>query len=313
MKMCYKSKGIDNFLEVELGDVKNIEHTVKHYRIKMIERNQLEYIFSPTKMEIDGQLLLKYNTQSYYVLNRMLVKYKPNGDFLRGIMEQLGNCILELERYLLDANDLVLDSEYMFYSWKDRALKLIYVPGYEGDFNVQLKVFLEYIMKIFDYKDEEGVRFLYDLYGRLMDGNGDFHGLIKGIYGNEALCINDIETDGKYEEKSKLDEYENDCSQPSIKKLVPLTNGALEEIKLNQYEEMVLVGRGKKENDYRLATTQISRVHACIYMRSDGTYVEDRESTNGTFVNSIRLPALQQARINVGDVVAFANEEFFAV
>ena len=73
------------------------------------------------------------------------------------------------------------------------------------------------------------------------------------------------------------------------------------------------MGRGKRETDYRIPTTQISRVHACIYLRGNDIYVEDRESTNGTFINSVRLEPLKQELINVGDIINFANEEFFAV
>jgi len=97
-----------------------------------------------------------------------------------------------------------------------------------------------------------------------------------------------------------------------VGKLVPLTNGALELIHIDDKASSIVVGRGKKESDYRLPTTQISRVHACIYKNSDGVFVEDRASTNGTYVNSNRIIAYEKVKINRGDIISFANEEFFA-
>lgn len=96
-----------------------------------------------------------------------------------------------------------------------------------------------------------------------------------------------------------------------IHKLVPLTNGMLEDVTLDPSVERVIVGRDKKDADYRLPTTQISRVHACLYRQNMEVYIEDRDSTNGTYVNSMRIPAMELIRLNKGDVVSFANEEFF--
>lgn len=96
-----------------------------------------------------------------------------------------------------------------------------------------------------------------------------------------------------------------------IKKLVPLTNGALSDISLEKFHT-IIIGRDKKDTDYRLATTQISRIHACIYCIGEEIFVEDKNSTNGTFINNYRIEPLTQYKIEKGDVVSFANEEFFA-
>ena len=94
-------------------------------------------------------------------------------------------------------------------------------------------------------------------------------------------------------------------------KLVPLTSGGLDAIELNEDRNKVVVGRGRKESDYRLPTTQISRVHASIQAENGVIFVEDKNSTNGTYVNSNRVPANEQIKINRGDIVSFANIEFF--
>lgn len=202
----------------------------------------------------------------------------------------------------------------MYYDWGGKILKLIYIPGYGRSLRVQLKEFLEYIMKIFDHRDDAGVRYMYGMYDLVSE---DTFSLDDFAYKLETSDASGEELRGKDELPTT---YENQSvserivsKEKHITKLVPLTSGALKEIILSKYDEMILVGRGKKETDYRIQTTQISRVHACIYLRSNGVYIEDRESTNGTFINSVRLEPLKQQLIQVGDLVNFANEEFFVV
>ena len=100
-------------------------------------------------------------------------------------------------------------------------------------------------------------------------------------------------------------------NESPVHALVPLTNGSLEEIVFSEYGEKIVVGRGKNETDYRLPTTEINRVHAYIYNKRGGVYLEDMESQNGTFLNSVRIPSKEIKKLNRGDIVGFANEEFF--
>lgn len=299
MEMCYVSKGIDNFIEVSLGCGLLKRQSPQGFRLRMLENNDIAGLIRPVIMEMDGQLTLKYNTCSCYVLDRFFLKFKPDGGFLQIIMSQLEGLINNLREYLLEPDDLVLKPEYMFYNWGEKALRLIYVPGYGQSLKIQLKGFFEYIMRIFDHRDEAGVRYMYGLYDLIAEDTFSMED-----FRLPEECDMDEPKQLTYPAKTRAEE---------ITKLVPLTSGALKEIVLSKYDEMILIGRGKRENDYRIPTTQISRVHACIYIRSNGIYVEDRESTNGTFVNAVRLEPLKQQLIQVGDLVNFANEEFFAV
>lgn len=340
MEMCYVSKGINNYIQVNGENMLIEKNTPIAYRFKMLENNDIEGLIRPIAMEMDGTLTLKYNTSSYYVLERLFLKLKPDGSFLRIIMEQLERVTYKLKEFLLEPDDLVIKPEFMFYNWGEKALKLIYIPGYGKNIKNQLKAFLEYIMKIFDHRDEAGVKYMYGIYDLVSEDTfsiSDFsYRLVTG--GDVAYCGPDMATGqnvnygpdmaarqsvnygrrlaGEQKTGCGLDVAAGQGAAPAEKevtKLVPLTSGALKEIVISKYDEMILVGRGKRETDYRIPTTQISRVHACVYIRSNGLYVEDRESTNGTFINSVRLEPLKQERIVVGDLINFANEEFFAV
>lgn len=53
----------------------------------------------------------------------------------------------------------------------------------------------------------------------------------------------------------------------------------------------------------------VSRQHACIHQRDDGIYVEDINSTNGTFINNQRLRPLQVYPLDYGDTLRLGRLE----
>ncbi len=53
----------------------------------------------------------------------------------------------------------------------------------------------------------------------------------------------------------------------------------------------------------------VSRQHACIYQGDDGAYVEDINSTNGTFVNGQRLAPMQMHPLHDGDLLKLGQLE----
>ncbi|MCK9245328.1 MAG: FHA domain-containing protein [Anaerolineaceae bacterium] len=66
----------------------------------------------------------------------------------------------------------------------------------------------------------------------------------------------------------------------------------------------VSVGRDKS-NDIPVPDAEISRRHARFIVKPDGVYIEDLGSTNGTFLNGVRLSAPK--RLVNGDLVTLAE------
>jgi hypothetical protein len=66
------------------------------------------------------------------------------------------------------------------------------------------------------------------------------------------------------------------------------------------------IGRAR-ECSFVLDYTEISRLHARCFSDHLNIYLEDMESTNGTFVNSRRLESGEAYRLRAGDEVNFAN------
>ena len=92
----------------------------------------------------------------------------------------------------------------------------------------------------------------------------------------------------------------------NVKKLVNINGGA--DIVLSTFP--IRVGSSATESDCILENVMVSRNHAVITMECGGYYIEDLDSTNGTFINGSRIPPYEPVLIKEGDQIHFANEKF---
>ena len=71
------------------------------------------------------------------------------------------------------------------------------------------------------------------------------------------------------------------------------------------------IGRQQNSVDYCINdNSAIGRVHAVIIYRNGALYIKDNNSTNGTFVNDVRVKPNAEAPIAAGDKIMLGDEEF---
>lgn len=72
-------------------------------------------------------------------------------------------------------------------------------------------------------------------------------------------------------------------------------------------KDVFVVGKQKGEADLTLEDDTVSRLHARICKESDMVYLEDLNSTNGSFKNGLRLQPYEKRRLEEGDEVRFGK------
>ena len=71
------------------------------------------------------------------------------------------------------------------------------------------------------------------------------------------------------------------------------------------------IGRNRATVDYCVAdNTAVGRVHALVVSKNGNTYLKDNNSTNGTFVNNVRVKSGSETLLANGDKITLGDEEF---
>lgn len=72
-----------------------------------------------------------------------------------------------------------------------------------------------------------------------------------------------------------------------------------------------IIGSAADSVDYCITRSHsISRKHACIMKFEDGYYIQDLDTTNGTYVNDIRVMPGRYMKLDPGNIIRLAEEEF---
>lgn len=76
-------------------------------------------------------------------------------------------------------------------------------------------------------------------------------------------------------------------------------------------EKEFVLGKDPSQTDYCITgNSAISRAHAVIICSGPEVDVSDKNATNGTFVNGIKVNAFQKTALREGDILRLADEEF---
>lgn len=70
------------------------------------------------------------------------------------------------------------------------------------------------------------------------------------------------------------------------------------------------IGRNPELVEYVINSPYIGRIHAYIERENDQYYLSDNKSTNGTFLNTYRIPPEQRVPLKNGDIIRFAKHAF---
>ena len=74
--------------------------------------------------------------------------------------------------------------------------------------------------------------------------------------------------------------------------------------------EPLIIGKRKDSASFVLNDYSASRIHARIFLEGSTYYIEDLNSTNGTYTNGIRMQPYERRPLEVEDELRFAKSEF---
>ncbi len=81
----------------------------------------------------------------------------------------------------------------------------------------------------------------------------------------------------------------------------------LDEVTVGRLDPMQAQSPDLNLEPYGGGSAGVSRQHARLLHRVDGWYIEDLRSTNGTYLNEVRLLPYRPVRVRSGDLLRFAQ------
>lgn len=361
----------------------------KRYQYCMIGRGGIKGLLSCNLRYMNGQGYLYYDITSKQNVRQVYSKKNITRDWLKDFLWSLRQVRQELERFLLDAENVLLFPEQIFQDLESRVFSFLYVPYHEGKNGI--KELMDFWVEHIDYDDDVLVTCVYHMYEQ-MDQNGDVYlqaqifedakvlDAVRAAETDEARAqtmeagktaagktaagtaengkrvsrttetggMTDDERategrmgigqpkkrffgifDGRKKDREMREQYrrnvqeimggqavaEDSAYDEDYGRTIYVQEPAAERQAQRKLETskgklvailespVMTLGKKKGEADVVLEDASVSRLHARITKEQDVHYLEDLNSTNGTFKNGLQLQPYEKRELEEGDEV----------
>lgn len=72
-----------------------------------------------------------------------------------------------------------------------------------------------------------------------------------------------------------------------------------------------IIGKLKQNKEGNIPHKEVSRIHGKIEREGNEIFITDLNSTNGTYINHVRLKKYQKSKLQLGDKITFANVQYY--
>ena len=141
------------------------------YETGMLAKNQISGLLKMKIKYMDGVPVYCYDITSRQPVSRLFESRPAGENQVRSFFLQLYETLDRMEAYLLGDGGILLDPELIYADPETFQMGFCVVPGRKEDFNSQLSLFLQYLMKNIDHRDRECVVLTYGLYQTSMKDN----------------------------------------------------------------------------------------------------------------------------------------------
>ncbi|MBO5461094.1 MAG: hypothetical protein J5983_04780 [Ruminococcus sp.] len=132
------------------------------YQIQMISHNKIEGILAMEGCETEECSRYTYEISGLVSMEKKYEKTSMKKEDLKVFITELLKLIEEVQKYMLDAGNLILRPECIFY--KEGKWNFCYLPDNPDDMNQAFHKMTEYFVKTVDYNDTEAIFLAYELH-----------------------------------------------------------------------------------------------------------------------------------------------------
>lgn len=338
MEVSYKKDGNRKFLIVKQEKLEETD-----YKLQMVLNNKISGIVPMSIRNINNEAEIYYCTTSMISMESMFAQKNITVHELCEVIKNIKIISENMREYLLDINNIIFDMQFVFINRKSGKYGFCYFPNTTDKFQNTLEKFFEKILGYIDYKDKRSVSIAYGIQQITVQDDFTIQELLDYINNNMERdmrpqletkqeqenfepVLGEKQTGWNLKEKSKWrsivgiitgkDKYitEEEIALSTCSKCKPLLKlrGINHNITIEITHDKLpcIIGKSKKNSDFFIGNSAISRTHIRIMETKIGICIEDLNSTNGTLVNGELLNAYEKKKINAGDYIKIANIKF---
>ena len=386
MEVSYRRRFQQSYMIIEGG-----RGPEEPYELTMVAYNRIPGFLGMETEVSDGQVRFWYDITGKQNLADYLGRREADGQLLTLLFQGLDTVCRQLQEYMLDESQLVLDPEYLYLDLSGKMVGIAYLPGYHKDIRDSFQELMELLLRRLEHSDKQGAAMAYEMYQLSLQREMSFSDMIRQASRQEMgesqrRYAGRAETAQKYSEGAVGNAGENFVkkSEKSRKQFRPVMvhspapgreevghfakikaylegkglksdrkeawksswkdaeeelpyvtaeeetvtyptevlcggggaqgilkyqgSGAQQDIAIEK--DSFILGKEAGEVDGCITGKSVSRIHARISREDGSYYLEDMNSTNGTYLNGEQLEYRQKEKLTARDRVMFGMEEF---
>ena len=169
-------EGINTFFVVEVSAA-----AINSYETDMLYNNFVEGIIQPEFRAINGDMFIYCKINGMKSLDDISDRGIMSMEQAVALMRSLCSAVMETGEYMLEPDNLLMESDKIFYSDAEKSFRYVYVPGQGTDVRMGIKNLVEKIIKRVDHRDSELVDFMYEIYDMVVSANYDMERMQKYV------------------------------------------------------------------------------------------------------------------------------------
>lgn len=370
MEISYKRTHQESYMVVET------ENTLTDYQERMLKENEISSLLSFYTIQLDGKTRFWHDISGKQSLKDYLEQERVSLDLLERILISMILAFEELEKYLIQHQNILLRPDTVFMSRQEQLrIFLCCCPGVREDNMPMFQEMMEYIVGKVSGEEESLVHLCYKLYELSVRPETTLQEMYTAVEkeihsqmdemirevpdvvdtamedlqktANVSTEVEDIYYTPSWERvfqqvckrgqdilsmitgwgrpKKQEAKGEDFIIEPAPEVSQPtqllfqgqrqcqgqlLYQGTKQEKDYTIEKETFRIGHGETANDACLISDAVSHFHARITKQGAEYFIEDLNSTNGTYVNGEQLYYTQKRKLESMDRIQFADVSY---
>lgn len=144
------------------------------YDVNILEKKLVQYLLPMHIRNINQQMLCYYDVTARQQMAGLFTYAELKWNDVCMVCESIAGLVREINKYMLDLNQVRIDPEYMYVDFYEKRVYFTYCCQETGEFEKGIRNLFDYILERFNHNSsKEEVMKVYEIYQRVVQNNYD--------------------------------------------------------------------------------------------------------------------------------------------